>query len=93
MPNCLWFAKLRENSLVTSFYQKEVILLLYTVVSVRQIDDINPLLFFFSFKQFIDLVRQLDVNMDTISTKVNAALTRLEKKFDVMLALYQRFEK
>ncbi|XP_037544032.1 retinoblastoma-associated protein [Nematolebias whitei] len=46
-----------------------------------------------NFKQFLDLVRQLDVNMDTISTKVNAALTRLEKKFDVMLALYQRFEK
>uniref|UniRef100_A0A3Q3ALP1 Retinoblastoma-associated protein n=1 Tax=Kryptolebias marmoratus TaxID=37003 RepID=A0A3Q3ALP1_KRYMA len=46
-----------------------------------------------NFKQFIDLARQLDVNLDTISTKVNAALTRLEKKFGVMLALYQRFEK
>uniref|UniRef100_A0A4W6FWT2 Retinoblastoma-associated protein n=1 Tax=Lates calcarifer TaxID=8187 RepID=A0A4W6FWT2_LATCA len=39
------------------------------------------------------LVRKLDVNMDTISTKVNSALTRLEKKYDVTLALYQRFEK
>uniref|UniRef100_A0A673BTN1 Retinoblastoma 1 n=1 Tax=Sphaeramia orbicularis TaxID=375764 RepID=A0A673BTN1_9TELE len=29
----------------------------------------------------------------TISTKVNSALTRVEKKYDVMLALYQRFEK
>uniref|UniRef100_A0A671VZT9 Retinoblastoma 1 n=1 Tax=Sparus aurata TaxID=8175 RepID=A0A671VZT9_SPAAU len=29
----------------------------------------------------------------TISTKVNSALTRLEKKYDVTLALYQRFEK
>uniref|UniRef100_A0A673BTK1 Retinoblastoma-associated protein n=1 Tax=Sphaeramia orbicularis TaxID=375764 RepID=A0A673BTK1_9TELE len=44
-------------------------------------------------KQFLSLVRKLDVNLDTISTKVNSALTRVEKKYDVMLALYQRFEK
>ncbi|XP_070773147.1 retinoblastoma-associated protein isoform X5 [Enoplosus armatus] len=44
-------------------------------------------------KQFLALVRKLDVNLDTISTKVNSALTRLEKKYDVTLALYQRFEK
>ncbi|XP_047462605.1 retinoblastoma-associated protein isoform X2 [Mugil cephalus] len=44
-------------------------------------------------KQFMDLVRKLDVNLDTISSKVNSALTRMEKKYDVMLALYQRFEK
>uniref|UniRef100_A0A671W611 Retinoblastoma 1 n=1 Tax=Sparus aurata TaxID=8175 RepID=A0A671W611_SPAAU len=43
-------------------------------------------------KQFFTLVRKLDVNLDTISTKVNSALTRLEKKYDVTLALYQRFE-
>lgn len=46
-----------------------------------------------SVKQFVALVKKLDVNLDTISTKVNSALTRLEKKYDVMLALYQRFEK
>uniref|UniRef100_A0A3Q0SAZ1 Retinoblastoma 1 n=1 Tax=Amphilophus citrinellus TaxID=61819 RepID=A0A3Q0SAZ1_AMPCI len=45
-----------------------------------------------SVKQFIGLVRKLDVNLDTISTKVNSALSRLEKKYDVILALYQRFE-
>ncbi|XP_077403089.1 retinoblastoma-associated protein [Vanacampus margaritifer] len=44
-------------------------------------------------KQFVALVRKLDVNLDTISTKVNSALTRLENKYDVTLALYQRFEK
>lgn len=44
-------------------------------------------------KQFMGLVRKLDVNLDTISTKVNLALTRVEKKYDVLLALYQRFEK
>uniref|UniRef100_A0A8C6T5R3 Retinoblastoma-associated protein n=1 Tax=Neogobius melanostomus TaxID=47308 RepID=A0A8C6T5R3_9GOBI len=42
---------------------------------------------------FLGLVRKLDVNLDTISTKVNSALMRLEKKYDVTLALYQRFEK
>ncbi|KAM4546496.1 retinoblastoma-associated protein [Fundulus diaphanus] len=46
-----------------------------------------------NLKQFLAVVRQLDVNLDTITTKVNSALTRLEKKYDVMLALYQRFEK
>ncbi|XP_053296961.1 retinoblastoma-associated protein [Pleuronectes platessa] len=44
-------------------------------------------------KQFMDLVRKLDVNLDTITTKVNSAMTRLEKKYDMTLALYQRFEK
>ncbi|XP_051902931.1 retinoblastoma-associated protein [Hippocampus zosterae] len=44
-------------------------------------------------KQFLALVRKLDINLDTISTKVNSALTRLDNKYDVTLALYQRFEK
>lgn len=48
---------------------------------------------FCSVKQFLALVRKMDVNLDTISTKVNSALSHLEKKYDVMLALYQRFEK
>lgn len=46
-----------------------------------------------NIKGFLSLVRKLDVNLDTISTKVNAALMRLEKNYDVTLALYQRFEK
>uniref|UniRef100_A0A1A8SCW2 Retinoblastoma-associated protein n=1 Tax=Nothobranchius rachovii TaxID=451742 RepID=A0A1A8SCW2_9TELE len=46
-----------------------------------------------NFKLFMDLVRQMDLNLDTISTKVNSVLARLEKKYDVLLALYQRFEK
>ncbi|XP_077597036.1 retinoblastoma-associated protein [Stigmatopora nigra] len=44
-------------------------------------------------KQFVGLVRKLDINLDTISTKVNSTLTRLENKYEVTLALYQRFEK
>ncbi|KAK2828493.1 hypothetical protein Q5P01_019527 [Channa striata] len=46
-----------------------------------------------NFRQFVSLVKKLDMNMDTISTKVNSALTRLETKYNVTLALYQRFEK
>jgi len=44
-------------------------------------------------KQFLSLVRKLDVNVDTISNRVSNDLTRLENKYDVTLALYQRFEK
>lgn len=44
-------------------------------------------------KQFMIVVRKLDVNLDTISTNVTSALARLEKKYEVILALYQRFEK
>ncbi|MED6280631.1 hypothetical protein CHARACLAT_012769, partial [Characodon lateralis] len=58
----------------------------FTVTQVLKAVSLN-------LKQFLVVVRQLDVNLDTISTKVNSALTRLEKKYDVMLALYQRFEK
>ncbi|XP_058482776.1 retinoblastoma-associated protein isoform X2 [Solea solea] len=46
-----------------------------------------------NLKQFMALVRKLDVNLDTINTKVDSVMTRLEKKYDVTLALYQRFEK
>lgn len=48
---------------------------------------------FCSVKQFFAVVSKLDVNIDAISTKVNSVLARLEKKYDVTLALYQRFEK
>ncbi|KAF7697086.1 retinoblastoma-associated protein [Silurus meridionalis] len=46
-----------------------------------------------SIKQFLTLVRKLDESLDTISPKVNSAVTRLEKKYEVSLALYQRFVK
>uniref|UniRef100_A0A8C3B304 Retinoblastoma 1 n=1 Tax=Cyclopterus lumpus TaxID=8103 RepID=A0A8C3B304_CYCLU len=58
----------------------------FTVTQVLKAVSLNV-------KQFVALVWKLDVNLDTISTKVNSALTRLEKKYDVSLALYQRFEK
>lgn len=46
-----------------------------------------------SVMQFINLVKKMDVNVDTISPKVNTAVTRLENKYNVTLALYQRFVK
>lgn len=51
------------------------------------------MLFLCSVKQFLTLVRKLDENVDTISPKVNSAVTRLEKKYEVSLALYQRYVK
>nr|XP_020670607.1 retinoblastoma-associated protein [Pogona vitticeps] len=42
---------------------------------------------------FMYLVKEMDVNMDTLSTKVDSATSRLKKKYDVLLALYQRFER
>ncbi|KAI3373559.1 hypothetical protein L3Q82_022159 [Scortum barcoo] len=66
----------------------------FLVYPIYCISHTNSFYFYFgSVKQFLALVRKLDVNLDTISTKVNSALTRLEKKYDVTLALYQRFEK
>ncbi|XP_063058828.1 retinoblastoma-associated protein [Engraulis encrasicolus] len=44
-------------------------------------------------KQFLEVLRNLDVNIDIISSKVNTAVGRLEKKYDVSLALYQKFDK
>uniref|UniRef100_A0A8B9KIQ7 Retinoblastoma 1 n=1 Tax=Astyanax mexicanus TaxID=7994 RepID=A0A8B9KIQ7_ASTMX len=44
-----------------------------------------------SYLQFCDLVRKLDENVDTISSEVNSTVMKLEKKYDVSLALYQRF--
>lgn len=58
----------------------------FTLTQLLKVVDMNV-------KGFLSLVRKLDVNLDTISTKVNTALMRLEKKYDVTLALYQRFEK
>ncbi|KAF7656027.1 hypothetical protein LDENG_00047180 [Lucifuga dentata] len=58
----------------------------FTVTQLLKAVDLNV-------KQFLAVVRKLDVNLDTISTKVDSVLTRLEKTYDVTLALYQRFEK
>uniref|UniRef100_UPI003AAFA32C retinoblastoma-associated protein isoform X1 n=1 Tax=Centroberyx gerrardi TaxID=166262 RepID=UPI003AAFA32C len=58
----------------------------FTLTQVQKAVDLNV-------KQFLALVRKMDVNLDTISTRVDSVLTRLEKKYDVTLALYQRFEK
>ena len=66
-------------------------LLLYNTVVTVVVFPPCPL--GFSVNEFLGLLKKMDVNLDTISTKVNSALTRLEKRYDVSLALYQRFEK
>ncbi|KAH0621773.1 hypothetical protein JD844_023395 [Phrynosoma platyrhinos] len=43
--------------------------------------------------KFVYLIKEMDVNMDTISTKVDSTVSRLKKKYDVLLALYQKFER
>ncbi|KAJ8405875.1 hypothetical protein AAFF_G00313120 [Aldrovandia affinis] len=58
----------------------------FTFTEVQKAVDLNV-------KQFFSLLKKMDVNMDTISTRVNAAMTRLEKKYEVSRALFQRFEK
>uniref|UniRef100_A0A8C8SDG4 Retinoblastoma-associated protein n=1 Tax=Pelusios castaneus TaxID=367368 RepID=A0A8C8SDG4_9SAUR len=42
---------------------------------------------------FFQLLEEMDVNMDTISTKVDSAVSRLKKKYDTLLALYHKFER
>uniref|UniRef100_A0A8D0L7Z6 Retinoblastoma-associated protein n=1 Tax=Sphenodon punctatus TaxID=8508 RepID=A0A8D0L7Z6_SPHPU len=42
--------------------------------------------------KLFQLLKQVDVNMDTISTKVDNAVSRLKKKYDVLFALYHKFE-
>ncbi|NXH17058.1 RB protein, partial [Bucco capensis] len=41
---------------------------------------------------FFQLLKEVDVNMDTVSTKVDSTVSRLKKKYDVLLALYHKFE-
>ncbi|XP_053139732.1 retinoblastoma-associated protein isoform X2 [Hemicordylus capensis] len=43
--------------------------------------------------KFVHLIKEMDVNMDTISTKVDSTISRLKKKYDILFALYQKFER
>lgn len=70
--------------------------LCYNLCKIQRFNPINSfpaVAFPCSMKQFRTLVQKLDENVDTISPKVNSAVTRLEKKYEVSLALYQRFDK
>uniref|UniRef100_A0A670Y274 Retinoblastoma-associated protein n=1 Tax=Pseudonaja textilis TaxID=8673 RepID=A0A670Y274_PSETE len=41
--------------------------------------------------KFLHLSKEIDVNMDTISTKVECTISRLKIKYNILLALYQKF--
>ncbi|XP_054837838.1 retinoblastoma-associated protein isoform X2 [Eublepharis macularius] len=43
--------------------------------------------------KFVHLVEEMDDSMDTISTKVGSIVSRLKTKYDVLVALYQKFER
>ncbi|XP_075447276.1 retinoblastoma-associated protein isoform X2 [Ascaphus truei] len=38
-------------------------------------------------------LREIDVSMDTLSTKVDHAVSRLKKKYDIMCVLHQKFQR
>ncbi|XP_029458728.1 retinoblastoma-associated protein isoform X2 [Rhinatrema bivittatum] len=46
-----------------------------------------------SVNTFFQLLQEIDVNMNTISTKVNSTVSRLKKKYDVLCALYNKFQR
>ncbi|XP_030056343.1 retinoblastoma-associated protein isoform X2 [Microcaecilia unicolor] len=46
-----------------------------------------------SVNTFFQLVKEVDVNMDTISIKVDNTILRLKKKYDVLCALYDKFQR
>ncbi|KAM3853521.1 retinoblastoma-associated protein isoform 1-T1 [Vipera latastei] len=41
--------------------------------------------------KFLHLIKEIDVNMDTISAKVDCTISRLKIKYDTLFALYQKF--
>uniref|UniRef100_A0A8C3LEU2 RB transcriptional corepressor 1 n=1 Tax=Chrysolophus pictus TaxID=9089 RepID=A0A8C3LEU2_CHRPC len=41
---------------------------------------------------FFQFLKEVDVNMDTVSTKVDSTVSRLKKKYDVLLALYHKLK-
>ncbi|XP_033027496.1 retinoblastoma-associated protein [Lacerta agilis] len=43
--------------------------------------------------KFVYMIKEMDVNMDTISTKVESTVSHLKKKYDVLLALYHKLER
>ncbi|NXF08877.1 RB protein, partial [Smithornis capensis] len=42
---------------------------------------------------FFQFLKEVDVNMDTVSTKVDSTVSRLKKKYDLLVALYHKFER
>lgn len=55
--------------------------------------DYWPLCFSCSVCKFVYMIKEMDVNMDTISTKVESTISHLKKKYDVLLALYHKLER
>ncbi|ETE72901.1 Retinoblastoma-associated protein, partial [Ophiophagus hannah] len=41
--------------------------------------------------KFLHLIKEIDVNMDTVSAKMDCTISRLKIKYDILFALYQKF--
>uniref|UniRef100_A0A8C5RRG4 RB transcriptional corepressor 1 n=1 Tax=Laticauda laticaudata TaxID=8630 RepID=A0A8C5RRG4_LATLA len=41
--------------------------------------------------KFLHLIKEIDINMDTISAKMDCTISRLKIKYDILFALYQKF--
>jgi len=63
------------------------------IVVILSYDNLTSFFLFFSVCTFFQFLKEVDVNMDTVSTKVDSTVSRLKKKYDVLLALYHKFER
>ncbi|XP_069745775.1 LOW QUALITY PROTEIN: retinoblastoma-associated protein [Narcine bancroftii] len=58
----------------------------FTLTELQKILDLN-------ITEFLRLLKKMDVNLDTVRTKVNLLVLRLEKKFHVFTALFEKFKR
>lgn len=50
-------------------------------------------LFFHSVSKCFSILKQMDINMDNLSSKVDSAVMKLKKKYETMCDLYQKFQR
>nr|QOY46734.1 retinoblastoma-associated protein [Ambystoma velasci] len=77
-----------EKLLAVCIYLEAVELDEITFTSTELLKSVN-----LSVNSFAELIKELDINIDTISTKVNNAVSRLKTKYETLLALYQKFQR
>ncbi|XP_062907198.1 retinoblastoma-associated protein isoform X1 [Mobula hypostoma] len=58
----------------------------FTLTELQKTLDMN-------ITEFLELLKQMDVNLDTVSNKVNLLVSRLVKKFHVFTALFEKFKR
>ncbi|XP_048458490.1 retinoblastoma-associated protein [Rhincodon typus] len=58
----------------------------FTLTDLQKTLDLNV-------TEFLQLLKKMDVNLDTVSTKVNSLVLKLEKKCLVFTALFEKFKR